>query len=276
MNLITKLGTAVSVAALLTATPILAQQAVVGIEDLDDRIEDIERDIDEEMAEGEDSERFGSNQYAQGLAGSLSLGLSATEGNTDTADLAVAGRLRYGSGPWNHTFGFAFEAAEDNNVRNKEEAFVTYDVNRYVSENAYIFGLGSVRYDGFATNKWDAFLGAGPGYRVINKETTAWRVQAGPGVRYIEDQAGNDETEVAGIASSRLYQKISDSAFLSNDTDVLFSDDNTLVVNDLGVTFKMTESLATRTSLRTEWNSDPLPGRDDTDTSLNVSLVVGF
>ncbi len=271
----TKLASATALA-LLFAAPAFAQGAIVGIEGLDDRIEDIERDISRDMDDGDDADRFGNNQFAQGWAGSLSLGLSATEGNTDTADLSVAGRLRYGNGPWNHTFGFALEAAEDNNTRNKEEAFATYEANRYLTEDFYIFGLGSVRYDGFASNKWDAFLGAGPGYRIINTPQTAWRVQAGPGVRYIEDQNGNDDTEVAGIASSRLYQKINDNAFLSNDTDVLFSDNDTLVVNDLGVTFQLSKRLATRTSLRTEWNSDPLPGRDDTDTSFNVSLVVGF
>ena len=275
MNKSLTLATA-SALALMIAAPSFAQSVVLGIDDLDDRVEDIERDITREMDKAQDKDRFGNNQFAQGWSGSLSLGLSATEGNTDTADLSVAGRLRYGSGPWNHTWGFALEGAEDNNVRNKEEAFVTYDVNRYVTENAYIFGVGTVRYDGFSTNKWDAFLGVGPGYRIVNTENTAWRVQAGPGVRYIEDQRGKDTTEFAGIASSRLYQKINDMAFLSNDTDVLFSDDNTLVVNDLGVTFKLSKSLATRTSLRTEWNSDPLPGRDDTDTSFNVSLVVGF
>ncbi len=228
------------------------------------------------MDKAEDKDRFGNNQFSQGWSGSLSLGLSATEGNTDKADLVVAGRLRYGSGPWNHTWGFTIEGAEDNNVRNKEEAFASYDVNRYITENAYIFGVGTVRYDGFSTNKWDSFLSVGPGYRIINTDSTVWRVQAGPGVRYIEDQRGNDSTEFSGITFSCLYQKINDMAFLSNDTDVLFSDNDTLVVNDLGVTFKLSKSLATRTSLRTEWNSAPLPGRDDTDTSLNVSLVVAF
>lgn len=270
-----KLAT-VSALALMIAAPSFAQSVVLGMDDLDDRVEDLERDVNRDMAKAEDKDRFGNNQFAQGWSGSMALGLSATEGNTDTADLSVAGRLRYGVGPWNHTWAFALEAAEDNDVRNKEEAFATYEANRYVSENAYIFGVGTLRYDGFASNKWDAFLGAGPGYRIINTENTAWRVQAGPGVRYIEDQFGNDDTEIAGIASSRLYQKINEYAFLSNDTDVLFSDNDTLVVNDLGVTFKLSKSLATRTSLRTEWNSDPLPGRDDTDTSLNVSLVVGF
>lgn len=275
MKTVNKLAS-VSALALLLAAPAFAQGALIGIDDLDDRIEDVQEDIDDDLNEGSDDSRYGSNQFTQGWAGSASIGLTATSGNTDTVDLSLAGRLRYGNGPWNHSVGFLAEIAEDNNVRNKEEAFLTYEANRYVTENAYIFGLGSLGYDGFDTNKWDAFLGAGPGYRIVNQQNMTWRVQAGPGVRYIEDQLGNDTTEVAGIASSRFYQRISESAFLTNDTDVLFSDDNTTVVNDIGVTLKMTDRISTRVGLRTEWDSDPLPGLDDTDNSFNVSMVVGF
>lgn len=266
----------VSALALMLASPAFAQSAILGIDSMDDQIEDIERDIARDMDDGEDANRRGSNQYAQGWTGSISLGLAATSGNTDTVDFVTGGRFRYGAGKWNHTLGFAGQIAEDQNIRNKEEAFLTYDVNRYVTENAYIFGMGSVRYDDFASNKWDAFLGMGPGYRVINTEDLTWRIQAGPGVRYIEDQTGKDTTEVSGIASSRFYSKINDMAFLTNDTDVLFSDDSTLIVNDIGVNFQMTKALATRVSLRTKYDTDPLPTKEHYDNSFNVSLVVGF
>lgn len=271
-----RIALAVSALALLVAAPVFAQGALVGIEDLDERIDDIQEAVDDDFAESDDPQRFGVNQYAQGWTGSVALGFSATSGNTDTADLDLAGRLRYGNGPWNHTLGFAAEFAEDNDVRNKEEFYATYDVNRYYSEQFYVFALGSVRYDNFNSNKVDAFLGFGPGYRIINEPNQTWRIQAGPGVRYIEDQDGVDTTEVAGIASSRYYRAFSDTVFMTNDTDVLFSDEDTVVTNDLGVNFKITDVMATRVSYRTEWDSDPLPGLKSADNSLGVSLVYGF
>ena len=267
---------AASILALLTAAPAIGQSAIVGIEDLDDRIDDIQEDVDDEFAEAEDANRFGNNQYAQGWEGSVSLGLSATSGNTDTGDLSFGGRFRYGNGPWNHTLGFAGEFSEDNDIRNKEEVFATYDANRYFSDRFYMFGLGSIRYDDFASNRYDAFLGFGPGYRIVNTDQMTWRIQAGPGARYIEDQLGDDTTEVAGIASSRFYYKFSETMFLTNDTDILVSDENTAATNDLGVNFKMSDRLATRFSYRTEYDSDPLPGLESTDNTLGVSLVYGF
>lgn len=66
MNLIAKLGTAVSVAALLTATPVVAQQAITGIENLDDRIDDITETVEDDLAKGDDPERFGPLGVPQG------------------------------------------------------------------------------------------------------------------------------------------------------------------------------------------------------------------
>ncbi|SFO02925.1 putative salt-induced outer membrane protein [Roseovarius lutimaris] len=275
MKNVTKFATA-STLALLLAAPAYSQGRVVGIESLDDSIEDAQYEINQELDNNLDSGRYGTNQFAQGWAGSFSIGLNGTSGNTDTIDGTIAGRLRYGNGPWNHSIGFLGQYAEDNNDKNKEEAFLTYEANRYLTERAYIFGLGSFAYDGFDTNKYDAFLGAGPGYRIVNNPNMTWRVQAGPGVRYVEDQNGNEDTDVAGIASSRVFQKLTDSVFLTLDTDVLFSQADITLVNDLGVTFKMTDVLSTRVGLRTEWINDPLPGLKDTDNSLNVSMIVSF
>lgn len=266
---------AVSALALMLASPVFAQGVLTGVDDLDDRIDDIQEDVSDELNQADRRDRS-LNQYAQGWAGSFSLGLSATSGNTDTADLDFAGRLRYGNGPWNHTFGFAGEFSEDNDIRNKEEIFVTYDVNRYLNQDVYIFGLASVRYDDFDSNRWDAFLGFGPGYRIVNDQNQTWRVQAGPGVRYIEDQLGNQQTDFAGIVSSRYFYAMTDTVSLSIDTDVLFSDEDTVVTNDFGVNFKVTDRVSTRVSLRTDWDSDPLPGLSSTDNSLGVSLVYGF
>ena len=62
----------------------------------------------------------------------------------------------------------------------------------------------------------------------------------------------------------------------SNDTDILFSDQDTIVTNDLGVNFKMSDALSTRVSLRSEWDSDPLANFDSAENTLGVSLVYGF
>lgn len=275
MNTILRVAS-VSVLALMISSPSFAQTSLVGNKALDDRIEDIQDDVAEDMIDGEDADRFSTNQYAQGWTGSVSLGASATSGNTDTNDISLGGRLRYGDGPWNHSFGVAYEYSDEDGNETKNQAYLTYEANRYFTDQFYMFGIGNASYDDFGTNKIDGFLGFGPGFRAVNTPTQTWRFQAGPGVRYVEDQFNNDTTEIAGIASSRYFVRISETAFVSNDTDVLFSDVDTVVTNDLGLTVKVTDRLATRVSLLTSWNSDPAPTKDSTDNTLGVSLVLGF
>lgn len=268
------LATAALVAAL--AGPALSQGRLVGTEALDERITDIERDAARELARGEDAQRFGPNGVPQGWRGSVALTFSAASGNSDNVDLAAGGRLTYGVGNWAHSFGLAAEYGESSGVKNEEEFFATYESAYYFNPRVYGFGIGRYEYDGFATNEHDLFFGAGPGIRIVNTDNVTWRVQAGPGVRHIMPAVGSSSTEFAGIVSSRFFYKFTDTVSLTNDTDVLGSNSNILATNDIGINVKLNQTLSTRVSYRTDYNSDPAPGFVDTDNTFGVSLVVGF
>jgi len=119
-------------------------------------------------------------------------------------------------------------------------------------------------------------VGFGPGFRILNTETQTWRVQAGPGIRYTKDQAGVETNESSAIVSSRAWFKINDVVSINNDTDVLTSKGSTVATNDLGLNYKMTDTLSTRFSYRTEYNSKPAAGFKKTDDTIGISLVMGF
>lgn len=275
----------VSTLALLVAAPVSAQTGITGVEGLNERIEDIERDVSEDLAEGEDSDRFGPNAVAQGFGGSFALSASGTSGNTDNGELSAAGRLTYGAGPWNHLVGFAVEYGEANGTKNEESFFATYEASRYFTDRFYVFGLGRYEYEGVLLGNTgaiidgsttDAFVGFGPGYRVLNTPTNTWRVQAGPGARYFKDATGDSDTEVGFIASSRYYYKFTDNVSFTMDTDILGSDANTTLSNDAGLNYRMSNNLSTRISYITDYNTDPAPGLKSTDNKLSLSLVLGF
>ena len=262
--------------ALIVALPATAQTTVTGIRDLSDRIDDIDRDARRGINRQDDTARFGENGVAQGLRGQAAVTASGTSGNTDTGKLEFAGRLTYGIGPWNNLIGFAGEYGESNGTKDTQRFFGIYEGSRALSPTVYAYGTGRYQYDGFASNEHDAFLGIGLGYRIVNDERFAWRVQAGPGVRYIEDQAGDDTTDLAGLASSRFFYGLTDVVSLTNDTDVLFSDEDYVLTNDFGVNFRINDSLSTRLNYRTDYESDPLPGFENTDNTIGISMVVGF
>lgn len=277
--------TTVSVLALMVAAPAIAQNRITGVETLNDRIDDITDDVRTDLARGDDAERFGPNGVAQGWRGSFALSASGTSGNTDSGELTGAGRLTYGIGDWNHLMGFAAEYGEANGQKSQEKFFATYEGGRYFTPSFYAFGVARYQYDGYLTDSTgaqidgstkDAFLGFGPGYRILNNTDQTWRVQAGPGVRYFKDVTGNSETEVGFIATSRFFYGINEIVSFTMDTDILGSDINTVVSNDAGVNFKLSNNLSTRVSYRTDYNTDPAPGLKSTDNTIGVSLVLGF
>ncbi|MGB7268604.1 MAG: DUF481 domain-containing protein [Albidovulum sp.] len=274
MKLATKLASATAILMAL-AVP-AAAQTLIGDRALDDRISDIEIETQRNIARSDDSVRYTFGSGERTSTGSVSLTYSGATGNTDTQDFAAGGRYTERLGDWSHSLGFAFGYGEANSVKNEQNAFAIYDVTRSFSDRFYAFGLLRLEVDDFASNKKDAFLGFGPGYRVINTDNVAWRLQAGVGARYTELQNGVSDTNPAAIVSSRVFYRINDTVTLTNDTDILGSETNTLVTNDIGVNIAMSKALSTRIGYRTEYDTDPLPGLKHTDNTLNLSLVYSF
>ncbi|WP_376870505.1 YdiY family protein [Albirhodobacter sp. R86504] len=284
MNTFMKLATA-SALAIVAGAPLYAQQRALGIEDLNDQIDDIAEIATDDIADGQDAERYGANGVEQGWGGSFALSASGTNGNTDNGELSGAGRLTYGMGDWSHLVGFAVEYGEANGEKNEEKFFGTYEGSRYFTPELYAFGLARYQYDGYLTDsdgngidgsETDAFLGFGPGYRVLNQPNQTWRVQAGPGARYFKDATGASDTELGFIASSRYFYAFNETVSFTMDTDIVGSKVNTVVSNDAGFNMKLSDSLSTRVSYTTDYNTDPSEGLKSSDNTLGLSLVLGF
>ncbi len=276
MTLVTKLASATALAMLMT-TPVFAQAIAVGGGSVDDAIEDIERDVAADFARSGDDSRFGNPEGRSGFSGSASLAYSGQTGENDTQELAIGARLRYETGQLVQTLSMAIEFNEADGVSNKEDVFGVYDANYYLNDQFYLFGLARVSTNGLATlateTQTDAYLGFGPGYRIINTPTMTWRAQAGLGWRYVEDGTGASVDEAGYLVASRFFYQFNDNLFLTNDTDILTSDVSTVVNNEIGVNFKMSDAFSTRVSYLTEYDDSEAIR---TDNKLGVALVYGF
>lgn len=280
-------GTAAILAAL--SVPAFAQTEIAtganaaGVSAVDDQITDIEDAVQDDFDRANDPDRFGPADRRQGLFGNMALtyagSTSNNDDNADDQDLAVAGRISYNQGQFAQSVGLAIEYSETDGEKDKEEVAAIYDAQYYFNDRVYGFGLGRISVDGVAPDgelDRDGFLGFGPGYRVINTDSTAWRVQAGVGVRYTRFVGQDSDTEVGYIASSRFYHRVNDMVFLTNDTDYLTSDSGDTITNSLGLGFKLTEALATKVSYDTDYESNDATGTSSTDNTLGVSVVYGF
>ena len=312
------LFTSASALAVMLGAPAFAQTEistganVAGVTQVDDRITDVEDAVRDDFARSNDPARFGPADRRTGTFGSVALTYAGRTGNTENQDFNLAGRLSHNQGPFQQSVGILLEYSEDDNGEtDTKKTSVIYDGNYYFNDQFYAFALGRVTTDGLADDyedlnladdddlatyrdmdrrlKRDAFLGFGPGYRIINNDTTAWRVQAGVGIRYTQTvNTVNDDgslrartsdnldsnTGTGYIVSSRFYHKFNDQMFLTNDTDYLTSEDSpATATNELGLNFKMSDAFSTRVSYKTEYVEDRAIR---TDNTLGVSLVYGF
>ena len=255
-----------------------AVQSQIGATAANESIEDIELRTQREIAQAEDEARFGTSGVPQGFRGALSLTGVATSGNNETVDLGIGGRFTLGQGAINHTFGVSVEYGELEDVRDRNRALGIYDLSYDLSPRLYAFGIGRAEYDEFASrNKVDLFAGVGPGYRILNEPELAWRLQAGPGIRYTENvDTDATDTEFAGILSSRFYYQVSNDVFISNDTDVIYSAEDTLVSNVLALNTRIAGPLSGRVALGTDYSTEPAEGQKSTDNRLSLGVVYSF
>jgi putative salt-induced outer membrane protein len=135
---------------------------------------------------------FGSTGVAQGFCGLI----RATAGTSATPTLVKSGAdLTYGIGDWNHLLVFALEYGETEAALRTKKFFATYETSRYFTERFCFESVHVSNYDGTLVDDSgtvlpgsDAFLGFGPGYRVINTWTRHGAFRVAPGVRYFKQQ----------------------------------------------------------------------------------------
>lgn len=250
-----------------------AQNAFTGTDIAQDRNDDLIEAIEDDAER--DLERFGNEGRPEGFTGSLALRGIANSGNTDTVDLGIGTDLNYVSGVNGIELQLSYTYGTEDNIKTDESLFYGLEYTRDFTP--VIFGFAKVQgsVDEFSSFENDTFVSFGAGYRILNNADSQWSVQAGPGYRFaqLSDVGSADIEEAAFGLSSDYARKMTETVAFTNDTDVISSESDTVVFNDLALSISMTEVLALRTSILTEYHTDPEPGFEDTDNTFGISLV---
>ena len=174
----------------------------------------------------------------------------------------------------------AYNYSEDNGDESQNQLLLGADYRRDFGPKYFGYAKLDASQDRAAENLddnyIDVFVGAGLGYRILNDATSQWSIQAGPGYRYTETVAGDDNSEVAASISSNYYRSLSATSYVTNDTDVIYSETSTLLTNDLALNVAMTNSLSLRTSLSTSFDDAVDDSFGDASNTLGVAVVYNF
>lgn len=236
-------------------------------DDLDDDVEDIEEGLAMPAAAGREL----------GFTGSIAASGSATTGNSETTNISIGTQMGFYDGVNGHNVRLTYLLEKDEGVETTNRVLAGYDYTRDFSDSFFGYANTAVAYDQLDELELDAYVSAGVGYRVFNTPTTQWSVQAGPAYRFTRREGGDETVREAAIfVGSDYYNMISDNLTVSNETDVLASEGDTYILNDVALTSRVSDQLALRTSLATEYHSDPAVGDEEIDNTFGVSVVYNF
>ena len=286
---------AAAVAAAIVAGAASAQTSTFsGANSANDQFDDLQTQIANDASR--DVGRFGNEGRVVGSYGSIALRATAQNDNngrdlTDGAGNVIGTQkddnyevglgLRYGTfdGVNGIDVTATYNYSETNGVVDTKELLMGADYRRDFGPRFFGYGQLNASFDDAAPNAenyTDVFVGAGIGYRILNDATSQWSIQAGPGYRYTESVNNGDNSEAAASISSNYYRSLSETSYVTNDTDVIYSDSSTLVTNELALNVSLTNALSLRTSLTTAYDNSSDEDFGDAQNSLGVSVVYNF
>ncbi len=224
-----------------------------------------------------------------GWSGEGSLSAGTTTGNTETTDLGLGVDATRKMNLWKIGLQASADYGETDGQETKNRIFLGTNLDRQINDRLFGFGQLSYERDEFSGFDSRAFIGGGLGYDVLNGDVTTWTVRGGPGLKIDETRdtttlvgnaavlvPGETEETFGAIAQSNFAHAFNDNVSFTNDTNVIYAEVSTQIINIAAITASLTNTLSARVSFEARHDTDPVDGFEDTDTISRVSLVYGF
>ncbi len=217
-----------------------------------------------------------------GWTGEAALTGSKTTGNTETTNAGLGVKLEKQDDVWRHKFDAAADYGKVSGTKNKERWELGYQLDRDLNDRLYAFGTGDVFQDKFGSYKDGYYLGTGLGYKAIVGEPITWDIEGGVGYRSQKVRltpgtpggaASERQSDIALRAFSDFKYSLNENVSLYNETEITWSESDTNIWNDVGITAQLMGNLAARASFRIDHHTDVPVGFDKTDTISRIGVV---
>lgn len=222
-----------------------------------------------------------------GWSGEAGVSASNASGNTEALDLGINLSALHEGDLWRNAGNLVFDYGETDGEESKNKVVADYQLDRELSPRSYGFGRTSYEVDEFSGYDYRAFLGLGLGWKVIDVDETRWELQGGPGLQI---DAVRDELDDLGAVvtpgettqtfalglGSRYGMKLNEAVSLTNDSDVTWSEETTIVFNSFGLNAQLMDQLAARFSFDVTHDTEPPADTENTDTVTRASLIYTF
>jgi putative salt-induced outer membrane protein len=219
---------------------------------------------------------YSAEEEEQGLSGKGELGFIKKTGNTETETLTGKLTLDYIVNQWEH-YG-KVEAYNDStdDVTTAERYTGEYKLSYLMSKIDYLFG--NVR---FVTDRFEdidqswAYTG-GWGHRFYNEKKLKLKTELGAGYKSYDYIDAEDREEAIVRGYLDFLYGLTDTAKFTQTALVEYGEDNTFVETESGLAVAINSSLALKASYTWRHNTDPVAGKEKSDTITALSLTYDF
>lgn len=222
----------------------------------------------------------------QQWTGKGEIGAYRSTGNSDVLGLTGALSLDRKGIDWQHKLAIRADYQRSRGRTTREKLFASYEPQFQVRDNLFAYGLAQFERDRFQGFDSRYALSGGIGTKLIDTQTLNLSIKAGPALRITDAIEGPRDTRLAALAGFDFDWAITDRLKLTQNTNavaegggaaVAIIDSRNTTINVItGLEAKVSERLSTRFSYAVDYDSNPLPGKLDTDTTSRFSLVYGF
>ena len=214
--------------------------------------------------------------FLLGWSGRISAGLSHVSGNSEQQSYALGFHLDrdFGNG-WNLTNRLDYGYAESAGAVSQDQLQIESRIERAFNDRWGAFLGGQYDRDQLSSYDWTVFASAGLTYQAIASDKFDWSLRAGPGVRYLTPTLDPDETQIVLDLGSDFAWTIDDTSSLGSETTLLAAESSKLQ-QVFSFTTAVTEAWALEFGWRYQYEFEPLPGFEASDSTVTISVVREF
>jgi putative salt-induced outer membrane protein len=238
----------------------------------------------------------------EGFAGSGEAGLAVASGNTKSENINVKVDLKFNDDRWKDDF-YVLAVRNKADVTNTTTGATDYQTtaNRWeggasmgykMDDRSYIVGALRYEHDQFSPYNYQYIASLGYGLQVLKNPMDELSFEIGPGYKVVQPSSiyianptpppdfikikPDSDNNLAGRGKVDYKHNFNSNTSLIDSFLVESASGNTFMQNDLGLSVKMTNSLALKATYEVRHNSEVADGFKNTDQLLTTNLVYSF
>jgi putative salt-induced outer membrane protein len=222
-------------------------------------------------------EMLGTAGFLEGWAGEGQIGGFLTSGNTEDKGFNLGLALNREGLQWNHRFNALGDFQETSGATTREAYRVGYQLEYRISDLWHAYGLLQWERDRFALLDRRFTEALGVGYAVFSGPPLSLSVDGGVALRqtqYITPDV--EENDVAGRVTARFAWDIRPGLRFTEEAGALVGGASNTIYSRTALTVSLMGALSARASFDLNYESDPPPGVETTDTITRFTLVYSF